>query len=348
MSLALLERVRDQVERDFRQVNFDHDRFADIAEAALIGADVATNFHFDFDELTRWVLQPDHVAPRDGSRLFSNLPVNVASGTGFFVEMLLWTTSTPSIHQHSFSGAFTVARGSSIHSQFRIETLERITEAVQLVKGSLDTTEALKPGMVRRINAGSQLTHSTFHLDEPTISIVVRTMYEPWHQPQLSLLPPNYTYAPAWLRRDGQIDYLARAFQVMSAISAPDFMQVALDRFGDLDFGRALLLLVETFPLFIGPDLERVLARFMEAHGRLADGLPAVAKRHDLEARIGRLRHVTSDEHERFALAALMVAQDHAQARRILSQHPRGEALITESQIPAMAKFWRELGDADV
>jgi hypothetical protein len=344
MSLALLETVRDQVERDFRQANFDHDRFAAIAEAALIEADFPRNFRFDFDELTRWVLAPGHVTPRDSSRLFSNLPVSVAWGTGFFVELLLWTTSAPSIHQHSFSGAFTVAQGSSIHSQFRIDTLERITEAVQLVKGSLVTTELLQPGMVRRITAGSQLTHSTFHLGEPTISIVVRTAYEPWHLPQLSLLPPHYTYAPAWLRRDGQIDYLTRAFQVMSTISAPDFMQVALDRFGDLDFGRALLLLAETFQLFIGPDLERVLARFKEAHGRLADGLPAVAKRYDLEARISRLRHVTADEDQRFALAVLMVAQDHEQARRILSTHPRGEALITESEIPAMAKFWRELG----
>ena len=238
-----------------------------------------------------------------------------------------------------------MAQGSSIHSQFRIETLERITEGVQLVTSSLDSTELLKPGMVRRIAAGAQLTHSTFHLDEPTISVVVRTCYEPWHQPQLSLLPPHYTYAPAWLRRDGQIDYLARAFQVMSAVSGDTFMPVALDRFADLDFGRALLLFAQTFPLFLGPDLERVLARFAEAHGRLADGLPAVAKRLDLQARISRLRHVTADERERFALAALMVAQDHEQARRILGHHPLGEALIAGSQIPAMAKFWRELGE---
>jgi hypothetical protein len=345
MTLALLETVRDRVEREFRQANFDHDRFADIAEAALLEADLQRTFRCGFDELTRWVLKPGHVTPRESGRLFGDLPITVAQGTGFFVELLVWTTSTPAIHQHSFSGAFTVAQGSSIHSQFTIDTLERITEGVQLVKGSLDTTELLNPGMVRRIQAGSRLTHSTFHLDEPTISIVVRTAYEPWHQPQLSLLPPNYTYAPAWLRRDGQIEYLTRAFQVMSTISAPDFMQVALDRFSDLDFGRALLLLVETFPMFIGPDLERVLARFKDAHGRLADGLPAVAKRFDLEARISRLRHVTADQHERFALAVLMVAQDHTQARRILSQHPRGEALITESQIPAMAKFWCELGE---
>jgi hypothetical protein len=344
MSLAQLETVRDQVERAFHAADFDHDRFADIAEAALLEADLPRTFHFDFDELTRWVLRPDKVAPRDSSRLFSNLPITVARGTGFFVELLLWTTSTSSIHQHSFSGAFTVAKGSSIHSQFKVDTLERITESVQLVKGSLDTTELLKPGMVRRITAGRQLTHSVFHLDEPTLSIVVRTVYEPWHLPQLTLFPPNYTYAPAWLMRDGQIDYLTRAFQVMSTISAPDFMQVALDRFGDLDFGRALVLLAETFPMFIGPDLERVLARFKEAHGRLAEGLPAVAKRYDFEARIRRLRHVTADEDERFALAALMVAQDHEQARRILGTHPRGEALITESQLPAMAKFWRELG----
>lgn len=345
MTLALLAGIRDQVERAFHKAQFDHDRFAEIAEAALLEADIPRNFRFDFDELTRWILKPDNVAPRDGRRLFSDLPLNVARGTGFFVELLLWTSSTSSIHQHSFSGAFTVAQGSSIHSHFEIETLERVTESLQLVKGSLATTELLKPGMVRRIRAGHHLSHSVFHLDEPTLSIVVRTLYEPWHMPQLTLFPPNYTYAPAWLMRDGQIDYLTRTLQMMSKISAPNFMQVALDRFGELDFARALTLLAETFPLFVGPQLEAVLARFAEAHGRLADGLPAVARRYDFEARIRRLRHITSDQDERFALAALLVAQDQGQARRILAQHPRGEALIAESTIPAMAKFWRELGE---
>jgi hypothetical protein len=344
MTFALLEKVRDHVERAFQKTNFDHDRFAEIAEAALLEADIPRNFRFDFDDLTRWMLQPDHVKPRDGQRQFSDLPLSVARGTGFFVELLLWTSSTSSIHQHSFSGAFTVAQGSSIHSKFEVETLERVTEGVQLAKGRLASAELLKPGMVRRIHAGSRLSHSVFHLDEPTLSIVVRTVFEPWHLPQLTLFPPNYTYAPAWLGRDGQVDHLHRALQIMSVIGAPDFMKVALDRFSDLDFGRALHLLAEAFPLFIGPDLDLVLGRFKEAHGRLADGLPAVAKRYDYEARIRRLRHVTSDADERYAMAALMVAQDQEQARVILAQHPRGEALITESQIPAMAKFWNELG----
>jgi hypothetical protein len=346
MTLSLLYQVRDMVERAWQKAQFNHDVFADIAEAALIEADFPRSFRLDWDELTRWILQRGNVHAQNGRPTFSDLPFAIAHGNGgFYVELLTWTNSTSSIHQHSFSGAFTVGHGSSIHSTFNIETLERVTENLQLVRGSLVNSERLEPGLVRRIEPAHKLSHSVFHLDEPTISIVVRTNNEPWHMPQLSLLPPSYTYSPAWAMRDGQIEHLIRTFTLMHKVSAPNLLQIACDRFADLDFVRALHLFVETRSLWYGPPLDAILARFKAAHGRLAEPLPKVIERFDFEGRIRRIRVIETDPHERFALAVLSVAHSRAQAREVLKQHPRGEALIHESTIPAMRKFWDELGD---
>src|SRR5687767_4243497 len=132
MSLAVLTALRDRVERQFVAAGLEHARFADIATRALQEAELHRAYRFDFDELTQWMLAPDHVVPMGGRRQFSDLPVTVARGTGFYVEILVWAVGTAAIHQHAFSGAFTVLAGSSIHSHYRLETLDRISEGMRI------------------------------------------------------------------------------------------------------------------------------------------------------------------------------------------------------------------------
>src|SRR5262245_32293903 len=107
MSLDSMTALRDRVEREFQKVNYDHAKFAALASAALSEAELAKSFRLDFDELTRWMLVPGHLPPANARRQFSDLPTVVASGNGFYVEILVWSTGTAAIHQHAFSGAFT-------------------------------------------------------------------------------------------------------------------------------------------------------------------------------------------------------------------------------------------------
>ncbi len=343
MTLSSVAAVRDRVEKEFLASNHDHACFAGIAERALREAELHRRYHFDFDELTRWMLEPDHVLPTDGHRRFSDLPVTVARGTGFSVDILVWAVGTPAIHQHSFSGAFTVLQGSSIHAQFALETLDRVGEGMRVVRCTLAGVELLTPGEVRGISAAAGLTHSTFHLDEPTISLVVRTDHEPWTAPQFMVLPPHYAVAPEWLRKDGHCDALERAFRTMWRVSDPSFAAVAGRRLADLDLPRAVLLLMNCLDLFIGPALDGVVAQVVAAHGPRAALLGDVIRGSRHRARIRALREITTEPAERFALAAMMVAQSQAEARTILALHPSGDALVADSKLPAMAKLWAEL-----
>src|SRR5260370_7932333 len=60
---------------------------------------------------------------------------------------------------------------------------------------SLKKAELLQKGDSRPIIGGKQMIHSTFHLDRPSLTVVVRTLGEINKLPQYSYLPPTIAYA---------------------------------------------------------------------------------------------------------------------------------------------------------
>ena len=58
---------------------------------------------------------------------FGDLPLTLARGNGFSIQLLLWTVGSTAIHTHSFSGAFTVLKGSSLHTLYQMETRQRLS-----------------------------------------------------------------------------------------------------------------------------------------------------------------------------------------------------------------------------
>src|SRR5262245_6147188 len=49
---------------------------------------------------------------------FGQPPVVLYREPDYFLQVLFWLDSPPAIHQHSFSGAFVVLHGSSIHVRY--------------------------------------------------------------------------------------------------------------------------------------------------------------------------------------------------------------------------------------
>ena len=80
---------------------------------------------FRLQDVSRFLLTTKTAQPAR-ARVFSDMPVNVHRGDGFYIEILIWVDGTTSIHQHSFSGAFLVLHGSSLHSVYRFEEAKRI------------------------------------------------------------------------------------------------------------------------------------------------------------------------------------------------------------------------------
>ena len=95
-------------------------------------------------------------------------------GRGFYIDVLFWLDGTTNIHQHGFWGAFQVLAGSSVHCRFGFDLAEEINHRLRIGKLRLLETELLGLGAIRKILGGELFIHSLFHLDRPSVSIVIR------------------------------------------------------------------------------------------------------------------------------------------------------------------------------
>ena len=114
----------------------------------------------------------------------------------FYIEALFWTSATPAVHNHSFHGAFSVLAGSSLQTTYDFIPHDVVNE--QLTLGSVQVRDArvLGVGSVERILPGRDLIHSVFHLDSPSVTLVVRTHSDPNTAGRFEYLIPSVAFDP--------------------------------------------------------------------------------------------------------------------------------------------------------
>jgi hypothetical protein len=121
---------------------------------------------------------PDQHDPVGG---FGQPALTVYRGDGFIVSLLFWVHESVTIHDHRFTGAFSIVDGASLHSRYEFEP--RCRHHADFESGVLTPVdvEVLRRGTVRAIVAGPKLIHSNFHFAAkgPGLSIVVRTVGQP-------------------------------------------------------------------------------------------------------------------------------------------------------------------------
>jgi hypothetical protein len=180
----------ERIERPWLAHSYNEEVFPSLALEAL--ETFPPSDHVGVSDIVDWTFclshsfrQPSHV------HFFGEPPVMLFQGARFYIEALFWLSATTSIHEHSFSGVFAVLAGSSVHSHWRF-TPERTVNS-RMICGRLErvSTEILRPGSMRPIQAGERLIHQLFHLEVPSVTIVVRTYSERPHLPQYNYMPPG-------------------------------------------------------------------------------------------------------------------------------------------------------------
>lgn len=119
-------------------------------------------------------------AMQEASR-FSDLQLVIHRSEDVIVELLFWMTGTTSVHDHAFAGAFMVVDGRSLHVDYQFEKDADGTR--NFATGTLysRTARILRRGTVCAIEPGSAGTHSVFHLDAPSVTLLIRTpVREQW------------------------------------------------------------------------------------------------------------------------------------------------------------------------
>lgn len=302
--MQFFQRLGEHIDEAWRAQGYDEERFPDIAAHSL--REYPPSASVGAYETLEWALStrtlPSQVILRDP---FGQPAIQVYATPRFYIEVLHWLDGTTSIHQHGFNGAFHVLAGSSIHATYRFEEDRHFSVRLGLGRLAHERIELLTQGDVRPILAGRVLIHSLFHLDRPSMTVVVRTYDVPGAAPQYSYLRPSLAYDPFY-----EPEHLHRQQEIIEALarlehpSLEAWLVRALREADPLTFVK--LTLASARHVRGKGRWETLLGEARTTHGELADAMQgAIAEQRRLAA-IVRLRGKLRSAEHRYLLALLL------------------------------------------
>jgi hypothetical protein len=341
------------VESRWKAENYNEQRFPEIAAQALAEYDLPARV--DPWDIVRWVhTTPSLPEQRDVEGRFGNPPITLFSGPRFHIDIYYWLDGTTSIHQHSFTGAFQVLLGSSIHSHYSFREDRIINEHFSVGQVSLEEVQLLKLKDVRPILAGRNFIHSLFHLDRPSATITIRTEHTPSASLQYDYRKPHFALDPFFRN-----PVLIKKLQTIGLLLGMKHKH-ADEIIGDLvcasDFHSAYFVLAETFQqlqsnemdtlfgLSLGKDrFQAILERCRSVHGELVTLIPPVLEEQERQLSIIQRRSTITGEAHRFFLALLLNVPNRAKVLELVKQR-----YPSQDPVETILDWTEELGSTKV
>jgi hypothetical protein len=313
----------DRIEREWRAANYDEVELPRVAEHALREAMI--DQRVAVADLIRWAITAERLPKQhDIQANFGEPPLTLFASSRFFIEALFWLDGTTVVHGHGFTGAFMVLAGSSIHTRYRFEKKTRVSSSAHIGELQVLGVELLRAGACRPIPAnasGDDLTHALFHLERPSVTIVVRTYSDPDNQPQLHFYPPHIGYA--FFHIDETQRRRLQIIQMLGALGGEDYERALIELLSGADYLTSVFALETAARLHIDSDerLEPFLDVVRRRHGALADVLPAVLAEARRMEQLRNLRNVTQSPEHRFLLALLLNVPNRKDLLRLVREH---------------------------
>lgn len=299
---AFFKQLGDTVLKRWKQENFSLPKFPAIARAALEERPPAK--HVDLAKFTADFLHNDEQAFQTSSG-FGQPELVVYNHDRFYIQMLFWLDGTTAIHQHEFSGAFHVMAGSSIHAHFDFENEKAVTPHFRLGDVRMKNIELLETGRTVPVVSGRGCIHSLFHLDTPSITVVVRTQHDPGTGPQFNFLPPHVAIDPVF--EDALTMRRKQLLDVVEISEDPSYAKLVSSMIAELDFERGFFILQHAMShLQTLDEWDGVLAAFKKKHGGLARGIAVTLDESQRRDFIKEMRGSIVEPEHRFFLALLM------------------------------------------
>jgi hypothetical protein len=335
MSIGYFAQLGALIASRWRSRNHEEAAFAELATAAL--RELPPHAHVTVEDILDAAfaghLTAAQAAPHSA---FGEPPLTLFHGERFYIDAYFWVTATTDIHQHAFSGAFSVLGGSSLHTRQAFTVEHRVNSRLLLGRLRAEASELLHVGDVRPITSGTggspPLIHSLFHLEAPSVTITVRTPGGE-NPPQYSYFPPGVALVPEPLpfplqRRTIQlIGLLYETRSPHAAARTRQFLETA-------DFEASLQLLryarEKIRALRDGASwsefLEQALTVIEQRHGALAAYLRPFFHGLERNEHLRDRRAVVRSEAHRFLLALLLNAPDRRTILELVrGRHPEQE-----------------------
>jgi hypothetical protein len=305
----------------WKKEDFSPSKFPEIARKALDARPPSK--HVDLSALVSEFLLDD-AQPYQTQSGFGQPELVVFDDPRFYIQILFWLDGTTDIHQHTFSGAFHVMAGSSIHSKFVFENPTPVTAHLQIGDVRMVETALLETGSTVPIVSGNTLIHALFHVETPSITVVIRTHNDPGTGPQFTYLPPHLAVDPF------QDDALtARRKQLLDALEYTGdaaYAELVAKMVRTLDFERGMFTLQNCLGhLRALGKWEKCLGLFQKKHGALAARVgPTFDEIVRRDAMVALRKSATEPEH-RFFLALLLNVPDRADILRMIGTRFDGQ-----------------------
>ena len=314
-------RVRER----WQAVDFSLAAFPRLAQAALEENPPATQV--DLKALTRSFLREDEQLFQTASG-FGQPELVVFDDPRFYIQILFWLDGTTQIHQHEFSGAFHVLAGSSLHAEFAFANVRPVTAHFRLGDLQLTGTELLETGRTVPITSGGASIHSLFHLETPSVTVVVRTHSDPGTGPQFTYLPPHVAVDPFF--SDALTTRRLQLLDVLDRTGAEDHAEVVRGMVAGLDYERGFFTLQNCLSALRERDeWEETWNVFAEKHGALAAYAAPTLEEIVWRDRLVNLRSSIEDADHRFFLALLLNVSQASDVLRLVAERFSGDPVAT-------------------
>lgn len=335
-------RLAADVWRLWKEYQYDEAAFSDVALRMLTEEPPADQISF-LDVAKFGLFTNPLPFQKDIESNFGQPPLTVHWQPEFRIEVLFWTSKVIGIHQHAFSGAFHLLTGSSLHTVWDFKCEERVSSQLLLGALQLKKAELLRVGDTTAIFAGNRFIHATHHLDQPTVTVVIRTNSERNHLPQYAYLEPFIAYdavhGNAGVRRRLQL------LQMLSVTGRDkellDAVKCLLD---DVNHHYAFLYLQEAYKLIRDETRRNLLLSWAGSkHGRLAESFRLVLDTQEQRDKIWQVAEKIGQGELQFFTALLRNVPNSGEILKIIR-----DRFPQEDPLAMIAKWTADLSRYDL
>jgi hypothetical protein len=245
-------------------------------------------------------------------------PFTLYRGEGFNINAYFWVDGTLDIHDHAFWGAFQVIAGSSIHVLHTYTEHSRISPDLHRGQLSRQSIEELKQGTVREIVPGRDFIHALFHLERPSVTVVVATDDDPRCGAIYSYLTPGL--AVNFLAKNPKLELRSRTLALVAAACPSDYPSRVAQLVTTGDPEEAFHGLLHAFQTLDGDGFSKVLQAAGGAHPSCAELWESAFEENRRQANIVERRKFVHDPTHRFFLAVILNAPDRATILRMMGE----------------------------
>lgn len=174
--------------------HFDMKYFPGIAAQVLVQQDPATNV--DCDKVLQWVLDSDTIPIQAHLGVGVTPGITVFNHSLFYIEVHFWKGDIVGMiaHDHSFAAAYAPLKGKRLEVSYTFESVERVQIGLELGRLKKNNPEMLKPGDVKSFTSGRACIHEFCRIEEPSVTLIVRTHHTGTPQ-GWTYLPPHISFA---------------------------------------------------------------------------------------------------------------------------------------------------------